>query len=1023
MAAYHRDMVGRLVSPVLIGRSPELATAGMALDATIAGRPVHLLISGEAGVGKSRLVGDLARSAADRGMRVIRGASANIGDGGLPYGPIVEALRGVTRDVDPETLAAAVGPSGPDLARLVPALAHTAAADTTVQQEWLQARLFEALLGLFQRLAARTPMVIIIEDLHWADPATRETVAFLVRNLRTDPVLLAMTFRSDELHRRHPLLPWLAELERAGGIERVDLHRLDLDETRELVAAIIGSEPAPELSERIHRRSDGNPFFVEELLLADREATGSQRLPPTLREVLLARIAAVPEATHLILDVAAVAGRRIDHDLLAEMAGQAESILLEALRSAVSSQLLVTETETRGDEGYAFRHALLQEVVYEDLLPGERRRLHRACATALAARQIGDGAAAAAHWAELAHHWSAAHDDAAALDASLHAADAAGQAFAFVSAQRHYERALELWTSVADAERLAGVDRVEILGRAARASYLIGDTHRDVALRREAIAALDRSTDPVRSAVLLEQLGRALWNHGETEGGLAAYEAAVTLMPAEPPTAERARVLSGFGQMLMLLDRWIESHRLCEEAIAIARQVGAREAEGHALNTLGLDLAAEGRCTEAPAALEKALEIALEARNADDVGRAYTNLADALFFCGDVSGAAEVIDQGVRVADEFGIASSYGCYIRYTGVLINFDLGRWEAASRLATESVAIAQSGSHVDRYGLARSVGLLVATGAPEAAARIERLAESIREGPVESQFSGPYYAAQAELALWQGRPADALGVIQRGLAHMASKDTWYWYLVRIHRIGARAVADLADVARARRDPAAEQEAFRHASDLREARGHTVAASLAFQTGPAGEEVLAEAATADAEDTRLRGASDPGAWREALTRWRARERPYLVAYVRWREAEALLRLGERAAAADALSEAGSIAAALGARPLLEAIGSLADRSRIRLTRPDGAPAADEMRSAHKPSPIPSDPFGLTDREREVLALVALGRTNRQIGEALFISGNTAGVHVSNILGKLGASSRAEAAAIAVRLDLVAGR
>ena len=1015
-------MVGRLVSPVLIGRSGELATSGLAIDAALAAHPVHLLISGEAGVGKSRLVGELARSAADRGMRVLRGACANLGDGGMPYGPIVEALRGLTRDLEPETLAAVVGPSGLDLARLVPALAPTTAADATTQQEWLQARLFEALLGLFQRLAASAPLLLVIEDLHWADPATREVVAYLVRNLRTERLLLAMTFRSDELHRRHPLLPWLAELERAGGIERVDLHRLELEETRDLVAAIAGSEPGAELVSRIHRRSDGNPFFVEELLLADREATGSERLPPTLREVLLARIADVPEATQAILGVAAVAGRRVDHDLLAAIAGLPEPTLTEALRAAVASQLLVTETEARGEEGYAFRHALLQEVAYDDLLPGERKRLHQACAVALAARRVGEGAAAAAHWAELAHHWSAAHDDPAALEASVRAAEAAEEAFAFVAAQRQYERALELWTSVPDPERLAGVDRAWILERAAQAAYLTGDPHRDVALRREAVAALDPSSDPVRSAVLLEQLGRALWNHGDTEGALSSYEAAVALMPAEPPTARRARVLAGFGQMLMLLDRWIESHRLCDEAIAIARQVGAREAEGHALNTLGLDLVAEGRSDDGVAALEQALEIAHEIRNADDVGRAYVNLADARFFCGDVGRAAAVVDEGVRVADAFGIGSSYGCFIRQTGVLINYDLGHWQEASRLATESFAIAQAGPHMDRYGLARWVGLLVATGAPEAGARLDRLEELIREAPAEYQFSGPYYAARAELALWHGRPADALETVRQGMAHLASKETWFWYVIRLHRIGARAVADLAEVARARRDRAAEAEAIGLAADLRDSRERTVTASLALQTGQAAEETLAEATTAEAEETRLRGTADPVAWREAITRWRERERPYLLAYCRWREAEACLALGERAAAAEALNEAEAIAADLGARPLLEAVGSLADRSRIRLERPAGILPADVLQVVDD-SPVASDPFGLTQREREVLALVALGRTNRQIGEKLFISGNTAGVHVSNILGKLGASSRAEAAGIAVRLGLVPDR
>jgi DNA-binding NarL/FixJ family response regulator len=1015
-------MAGRVVSPILIGRTAEMATIERAIEASLAAHPVHLLISGEAGIGKSRLVQELARSAAARGMRVARGACSGLGDGAMPYGAIVEALRGLARDLDPVDLAAAVGPSGPDLGRLVPALAPTAAGDPTIQRDMLQVRLVDALLGLVQRLAASQPLLLVIEDLHWADPATRDVVAFLTRNLAADRVLLAMTFRSDELHRRHPLLPWLAELERTGGIERVGLRRLHMAETAALVSAITGKEPIPDLTERIHRRSDGNPFFVEELLLADHAATGSGRMPPTLRDVLLARIADVPEATRVILGVAAVAGRRVDHDLLSTIAGQPEATMLEALRSAVSSQILVVETEDRGADAYAFRHALLQEIAYEDLLPGERKRLHRACAAAIAARPAGDGAAAAAHWAELAHHWSAANDDPAAFDASLRAAEAAERTFAFTAALRQYERLLDLWTDVPDPGSRSGVDRATILERAARVAFLAGDESRAVALSREAIATVDPAEEPVRSAVLLEGLGRGLWGLGETGEALVAYEAAVALMPIEPPTAERARVLAGFGQMLMLLDRWIESHRQCDEAIAVARRVGARQAEGHAMNTLGLDLVAEGRTEDGVASIENALAIALDLRNADDVGRAYVNLADARFFAGDLEGAAAAIDEGVRVAEAFGVTSSYGCFIRETGVLINYDLGRWQVASRLATESFAIDRLGADQSRYGLARWVSLLVATGAPEATDRLDRLEDLIRGGPPEYQFSGPYYAARAELEMWHGRPGDALETVRRGLAHLSRKKTWFWHVVRLHRIGARAAADVAEVARARRDRAGEQGALADAAELRESRAGTVAASLAVQSGRAADETRAEAATADAEDTRLLGTPDPGAWREALTRWRARERPYLVAYVRWREAEACLAVGDRAGAADALDEAAAVAGDLGARPLLEAIDSLAARSRIRLGQSSRIPPDDDD-PAPAGASMAEDPFGLTEREREVLGLVALGRTNRQIGGELFISANTAGVHVSNILGKMGASSRAEAAGIAVRLGLAADR
>ena len=307
-------MAGRLVSPVTIGRRAELNSGVGALDAAIAWAPMHLLVAGEAGVGKTRLAAELAAAAEARGMLVLRGGCANVGEDGLPYGPIVEILGQLVRDLDPDRLRVVVGASGADLARLVPAL-EPSTAGSPVQQTWLQARLFDALIGVLRRLSEIAPVLVIVEDVHWSDPATRETLGFLVRSLRTDRVLLAMTLRSDELHRRHPALPWLAELERTDRLQRIPLTRLTADQTGALLEAIEGVPADPDLVARIHRRSEGNPFFVEELLLAETEPSGSG-LPSTLREILLARLAGVAEDVHRVLGVVAVAGRRIDHDLL-----------------------------------------------------------------------------------------------------------------------------------------------------------------------------------------------------------------------------------------------------------------------------------------------------------------------------------------------------------------------------------------------------------------------------------------------------------------------------------------------------------------------------------------------------------------------------------------------------------------------------------------------------------------------------------------------------------------------------------
>ena len=315
-------------------------------------------------------------------------------------------------------------------------------------------------------------------------------------------------------------------------------------------------------------------------------------------------------------------------------------------------------------------------------------------------------------------------------------------------------------------------------------------------------------------------------------------------------------------------------------------------------------------------------------------------------------------------------------------------------------------------DRYRISRWVPLIVATGEFDLArTQLDRLGELLDGVPVEAQFSGNFHAAAAELALWEGRPDAALDEIERGLERIGDQG-WLWFNARLHRIGARAAADLAEQGRTRRDRTAVDDALRRGEGLRAARHEILARMLENEHGRQAAMTIAEGAMADAEDTRLRGSSAASAWAAARERWAEVERPYLEAYAAWREGEADLVDGDRAAAATALRSAHATASELGARPLQEAIESLAKRARIELVT---------MTAAGTATAAAADPFGLTRREREVLALVAQGRTNRQIADELFISENTAGVHVSNILGKLGVASRTEAAAVAVRLDLAA--
>jgi DNA-binding CsgD family transcriptional regulator/tetratricopeptide (TPR) repeat protein len=460
----------------------------------------------------------------------------------------------------------------------------------------------------------------------------------------------------------------------------------------------------------------------------------------------------------------------------------------------------------------------------------------------------------------------------------------------------------------------------------------------------------------------------------------------------------------------MLLDRWSESTDLCKRAIDMARDVGARQVEGHALNTYGLDLAVASRCDEGIAALEAALAIAREVANADDIGRAYNNLAEAKQICGDTRGALEVVHEGVRTSDEIGLSLTYGTFIGSNGIAYAFALGEWREADALAEARIATQPVSRPQRRYGLSRWVQLLVAEGDVRAGSCLDELRMLLDGFPVEAQFHAPYRIAAAEAALWRSEPDAALATVQAGLDELKRAE-WSRFRLRLFRVGMRAAADMAEIERARRNGEGERSAIVVGTALRDRMQRVLDDIVAREGQASAGETSAEVATLEAEQARLERRPSTELWRTAGQRWLATADPYLQAYCRWREAEALLGDGERGQAAVALTEARRVAADLGAGPLLAGVEALAIRSRLDLTV--AAPPAPPVAAPD------ANPFGLTRRERDVLPLLVRGRTNRQIADELFISENTAGVHVSNILGKLGASTRTEAAGIAARLGL----
>src|SRR5829696_8667605 len=568
-------MGGRVASLTFVGRVEELelleAARGRAADAD----PAVVLVGGEAGVGKTRLVAELTAHRATDGIRVLAGGCVPVGDGALPYAPVVQALRILLADVGVGAVRELIGPSWPELARLLPALGEPDRSGQSDQAA--QSRLFELLLGLLGRLSEQAPLVLVVEDLHWADRSTRQLLAFLVRNLRRERVLLVVTYRNDEPGQQR-LGPYLAELDRGGRVARIELPRLDQVHTGAQLAGILGESPATDLVDAVFARSQGNPFFTEELLVAIRAGSGG--LPATLRDLLRGRLAALPGPARQVLEVVTVAGRQVSHRLLAAAAGLEDRALVEGLRAAVVNQLLVTAP---GEDGYEVRHALLREVVDADLLPGERARLHAGLAKALTEQpELADGPPAVAA-AELAAHWDAAAEPTRALPARVQAGLASEAAHAFPEAQRHYQRALGLWEQVTDPDRAAGLDQAELLTRTADAANAAGQVQDALRWLTAALDRLDPAGDPVRVALLYMRSGGARWLAGDESAGLADLEKAARIVPAEP-SPERARILGYYAQWLMLAGRDEDAVSQATEALAVARAAGARAEEGHALD-------------------------------------------------------------------------------------------------------------------------------------------------------------------------------------------------------------------------------------------------------------------------------------------------------------------------------------------------------------------------------------------------------------------------------------------------------
>jgi DNA-binding CsgD family transcriptional regulator/tetratricopeptide (TPR) repeat protein len=863
-----------------------------------------------------------------------------------------------------------------------------------------QGRLFELLLGMLRRLAAKEPVLLVVEDIHWADRSTVDVLAFLTRNLRDEPILLVATYRTDEPQSRGQLLPFIAELGRRSGARRVDLARLNRAEVAEQVSSIMGKPAAPALVDGIFARSQGNAFFSEELLAAGAITGG---MPQTLQDVVTARIGALTDPARELVRVASAAGRRFPESLLAHIAESDDRTLGVALRELLDQQILVRHIGPQG-ERLGFRHALVREVLYADLLASERTRLHAACARAIeeSLKVAPDPVLAS----ELAHHWQAADEPRRALKASITAALAAERAGASSEAALQFERALGLLDKLPDAEGDLALDRLQLLEHAA--ANQLDNPGRAVEHIRDALRRTDPELAPTRAGTLYAALGRYLWWSGDGAGALVACREAVRLVPAAPPSVDRARVLAGLGQILMILAHSDEAVDYADQAVTLAAAVGAGAIESHALNTLGLLTAYRGSVDEGLAMLRRSLEIATEVGSVEDIHRAYTNLQDVLIVA--AARFDEAAEVGIQVAGPPEAPATAGLWTALALIDTAWALylaGRWDEA--MATmDRVRLQPTGGVGEIERGIRAAQLMVGRGDFDGARRELDTVDAHLQPSVDTQWIAPAAAARAELALWMRDPKGALQAVAGGLSRVEpSFGANVSRIGPILALGVRAAADAAQLGPRRGSAdtdAARAEGLGHLAAMQEIHDEIRARWPAH--GRLAQPYLA---LCKAEAARLEGRRDPRGWAAAATLFEEEVRqPYVAAYARFREAEALLSARRETGVARAsLRKAHETARSLRAEPLDAAVRELARRAGMDLGRDAGGQAA------------AARPGGLTAREQEILALVATGLTNRQIGDHLFITEKTASHHVSNVLAKLGVRGRVEAAAEAARLGI----